>query len=161
MKRELIIDGVTYCFFYDKDLNLWRTVANTNLILRHEIDLEIDLNLLKNNLNWEEIKDFIAFIRNTNYKTKNANVTKSKIALHGLFKGVYRDSLSEKIKSNIDFDLSGIAYKNATKSSIGWVYEYELLFFPYNSTDMSMDIGSFAWHAKFRGNVLYGVYCDI
>ena len=161
MTKKVFVNNIAYTFKYLEDLNVWIINENENLLSGYTIDLEIDLNSLGKPIDWNEINDFISYLRRRNDKVIADIVKKSNIALKGLFNGVYVDSLTKEIRSNIHFKLSGIDYKGAIKSRLGNKYEYDLFFFPYNTEDKHMDIGTFAWRVKMKSNILYGVTCDI
>jgi len=161
MKKKLIVNNTNYTFLYTEDANLWVIAESTNLLSGYKIDLEIDLKLLGKDINWNEVSDFIFYLQRRTDKTNKDVITKSNIALKGLFNSIYIDSFTEQVKSNIEFKLSGINYKKTISTRLGNKYEYDLFFFPYNAKDKHMDIGTFTWNVKMRGNVLYGVNCDI
>jgi hypothetical protein len=161
MDKELSVCGIAYSFSFNESLNLWRVVGSQNLLSGYKIDLEVNLNLTKKDIDWSELSKFISYLQARSYKVNSDTIDKSKIALKGLFNGIYKDSLAEEVKVNVDFELSGIDYRKTLVSSFGSKYEYDMFFFPYNSIDRNMDMGSFVWRAKMRGNVLYGVDCDI
>lgn len=161
MNKELFVNNIVYTFFYTEDLNLWRLIEDNNLLSGYKIDLEVDLNSLEKSINWDEINDFISYLQRRNDKINNDIIEKSSIALKGLFNSIYTNSLTKEVKSNIEFELSGIDYKKTIKSRFDNEYEYDLFFFPYNTIDRNMDVGSFVWRVKIRGNILYGVNCDI
>lgn len=161
MNKKILVNKTAYNFTYLKDLNLWIIKGDRNLFPGHHIDLEIDLNSIEESVDWGEITGFISYLQRRNNKTNNDIFEKSFIALKGLFNSVYKDSLSEDVKSNVEFELTGIDFKRTIKSRLGSQYEYDLYFFPYSKKHNFMDIGSFAWRIKMKGNILYGVTCDI
>lgn len=161
MKKELIVNSINYTFLFIEDINIWVLSESTNLVSGYNIDLEIDLNLLGKDINWSEISDFIFYLQRRSSRTNKDIITKSNIALKGLFNSIYINSFTEQVKPHIEFELSGINYKKTISTGLGDQYEYDLFFFPYDAKDKHRDIGTFVWNVKMRSNVLYGVNCDI
>jgi len=160
MKKEIILNGIPYVFYFSEELNLWRVIESDKIISSHTIDLEIDLNNLKKNIDWNEIDSFISFLKSHNEKIIE-NIKDAEEVLLNLFKIIYKKSFTKEIKSNISFRLSGIDYKSYCRIiNMEKDFEYDFFFFPYNSKNEYQDIGSFVWRANFRNLLLLGVYCD-
>jgi hypothetical protein len=158
MKKEIIIQGINYEFWFDEELNMWRIRGNNSLIDSHTIDLEIDLANLGGTIDWIEIADFISSILG-NRSAVNENIKNAQLVLWSYYKTIHKKAFDEEFFQDVAFDLTGIDYKGKKANTDSFMYDY--FFFPQYLKDIYRDIGSVPYRANFRGQLFLGIYCDI
>ena len=159
-KKKLNIKGIEYDFFYDENLNMWRVVEDSNFIEGQYIDLEIDLTNFNNQLDWQDVEEFIGTMKSNN-PLYIERIEDAKTVLKSLFKTVNKGLYDENFHEYIEFNLSGIDFKGRCENvNLNNKFEYDYFFFPQYSKEPYKDIGSFVWRANFRDTLLLGVFCD-
>ena len=152
---ELLVNDTLHKFFFDGQLNKWRSTDNKFLVPDHSIDLVIDVAEKNNAIDWKGVTDLIIFLNFTSHMTGN-NVENCRSVLWAFFKVKNKKVYENDFFQNIVFNLSSIHFNGSKKHTL--FYDYH--FYPLYSKGQKPELGKVIYKANFRDRYFLGVSCD-
>jgi len=153
--KELLVNENLHKFFFDGQLNKWRSTDNKFLVPDHSLDLVIDVAEKDNTIDWKGVTDLIKFLNFTSHMTGN-NVENAKSVLWAFFKVKNKKVYENDFFQDIVFNLSAIHFKGRENHSLF----YEYYFYPQHVGGQHPELSKVVYKANLRSRYFLGVSCE-